>query len=248
MKKYVDRLYIIFPFEKEFFRRHSYEVTFLGNPLIDHVEAWRASAPGRDVIAASLGLDTRPVIALLAGSRQQEVAQILPVMVSAAAGFPDYQFVVAGMDHLPADLYEGITGTCPVRVINGRTYDLLSVAEAALVTSGTATLEAALFDVPQVVCYRTSAVTYHLAKRFIRVRFLSLVNLIMDREVVRELIQNDLNNARLHRELQEILVTGYRHEIIRRDYSELRRILGGRGASARVAEDMFVNLREKNGG
>ncbi|MBE0676008.1 MAG: lipid-A-disaccharide synthase, partial [Bacteroidales bacterium] len=244
VKKYVDRLYIIFPFEKEFFRRHSYNVTFLGNPLIDHVETWRDAAPDREAITASMGLDARPVIALVAGSRQQEVASILPAMVSIAAGFPDYQFVVAAMDHLPAELYEGITGSLPVRVINGRTYDLLSVAEAALVTSGTATLEAALFNVPQVVCYRTSAVTYHLAKKFIKVRFLSLVNLIMDREVVRELIQNDMTQARLHSELQDILVTGYRHEIIKRDYSELREILGGSGASERVAEDMLKNLKE----
>ncbi len=246
VKKYVDRLYIIFPFEKEFFRRHGYSVTFLGNPLVDHVETWRVAAPDRETIAASMGLDQRPVIALLAGSRQQEVAKILPAMVSVAAGFPDYQFVVAGMDHLPAELYEGITGSLPVRVINGRTYDLLSVAEAALVTSGTATLEAALFDVPQVVCYRTSAVTYHLAKKFIKVRFLSLVNLITDREVVRELVQNDLNQARLHSELQDILITGYRHEIIKRDYRELRELLGGMGASERVAEDMLRNLQEKS--
>jgi lipid-A-disaccharide synthase len=248
VKKYVDRLYIIFPFEKEFFRRHGYDVTFLGNPLIDHVETWRAASPRRETAAASMGLDARPVIALLAGSRQQEVASILPAMVSVAAGFPDYQFVVAAMDHLPAELYEGITGSLPVRVINGRTYDLLSVAEAALVTSGTATLEAALFNVPQVVCYRTSAVTYHLAKKFIKVRFLSLVNLIMDREVVRELIQNDMSQARLHSELQDIIVTGYRHEIMKSDYSELREILGGSGASERVAEDMLKNLQEKISG
>jgi len=248
VKKYVDRLYIIFPFEKEFFRRHGYDVTFLGNPLIDHVETWRAASPGRETAAASMGLDARPVIALLAGSRQQEVASILPAMVSVAAGFPDYQFVVAAMDHLPAELYEGITGSLPVRVINGRTYDLLSVAEAALVTSGTATLEAALFNVPQVVCYRTSAVTYHLAKKFIKVRFLSLVNLIMDREVVRELIQNDMSQARLHSELQDIIVTGYRHEIMKSDYSELREILGGSGASERVAEDMLKNLQEQISG
>ncbi len=246
IKKYVDRLYIIFPFEKEFFRKHNCSVTYLGNPLLDHVEAWRAAAPDRETIASSLDLDGRPVIAILAGSRQQEVAKILPVMVSVAAGFPDYQFVVAGMDHLPAELYSDIIGTLPVRVINGSTYDLLSVAEAALVTSGTATLEAALFDVPQVVCYRTSPVTYTLGKRVIKVRFISLVNLIMDREVVRELIQDDLNQVTLHSELQDIIVTGYKHEIIRRDYNDLRTILGGGGASERVAEDMLRNLQEKS--
>ena len=244
IKSYVDRLYVIFPFEQEFYKRHGYGVTYLGNPLLDHIEAWRSSAPGRDTLKASLGLDKRPVIALLAGSRLQEVSKILPPMVSVAAGFPDYQFVVAAMDHLPGGLYSEIIGSHPVRVINGKTYDLLSVAEAALVTSGTATLEAALFDVPQVVCYRTSSLTYTLAKRFVRVRFISLVNLIMDREVVRELIQDDLNQARLHSELLEIIVTGFRHNIIRKDYHELRRILGGRGASSRVAEDMVRNLKE----
>jgi len=244
IKKYVDRLYIIFPFEKEFFRRHDYSTTFLGNPLLDHVEAWRGPAHDHEATRAILGIDSRPVIALLAGSRLQEVTRILPAMVSIAAGFPDYQFVAAGMDHLPADLYREIIGTKPVRVINGRTYDLLSVAEAALVTSGTATLEAALFDVPQVVCYRTSQLTYTLAKRFIRVRFISLVNLIMDREVVKELIQDDLNQVKLHAELQEILITGFKHEIIRKDYNDLRAVLGGGGASTRVAEDMVSSLKE----
>ncbi len=244
IKKYVNRLYIIFPFEKEFFRRHDYSVTYLGNPLLDHVEAWRGPAHDRDATIASLGLDTRPVIALLAGSRLQEVTRILPAMVSVAAGFPDYQFVVAGMDHLQEELYREIIGTQPVRVINGRTYDLLSVAEAALVTSGTATLEAALFDVPQVVCYKTSPLTYTLGKRVIKVRFISLVNLIMDREVVRELIQDDLNQVTLHSELQDIIVTGYKHKIIRRDYNDLRTVLGGGGASSRVAEDIVSSLKE----
>lgn len=248
VKKYVDRMYIIFPFEKEFYKRHGYDAIYMGNPLIDHVESWRRSAATGLAVKDSLGLDTRPVIVLLAGSRQQEVAKILPVMASTAAGFPDYQFVVAGMDHLPAELYDRITAALPVRVINGRTYDLLSVAEAALVTSGTATLETALFSVPQVVCYRTSAVTYHLAKLFIKVRFISLVNLIMDREVVRELIQHDLNQPNLHSELHNILTTGYRHEVIKRDYNVLREILGGSGVPARVAEDMARNLLEKSAG
>lgn len=243
IKRYVDRLYIIFPFEQAFYRRFDYNVTFLGNPLIDQVESWRNTAPGRQSIIASLGLDNRPVIALLAGSRMQEVSKILPVMVSVAADFPHYQFVVAAMDHLPAELYGNIIGSSPVRVINGHTYDLLAIAEAALVTSGTATLEAALFDVPQAVCYRTSSVTYTLGKRFIKVRFLSLVNLIMDREVVRELIQHDLNRDELNAELKNIITSGNRHEEIRRDYSELRGILGGGGASSRVAEDMVKNLK-----
>ncbi len=168
-------------------------------------------------------------------------------MAGVSAGFPDYQFVVAAMDHLPARLYEEISSTYPVKIITGRTYDLLAVAEAALVTSGTATLEAALFDVPQAVCYRTSPLTYTLAKWVIKVRFISLVNLIMDREVVKELIQGDLNAETLHSELEELLITGYRHEMIKAGYRELRAILGGGGASGRVAADMTSSLVQKKG-
>jgi lipid-A-disaccharide synthase len=246
VRKYVDRLYIIFPFETDFFRKHGYDAIFLGNPLVDQVEAWQARAPDRQSIIASLDLDARPVIVLLAGSRLQEIKKILPLMVTVAPSFPDYQFVVAGMDHISAELYSRIAGSYPVRVITGKTYELLSVAEAALVTSGTATLEAALFDVPQVVCYRTSALTYTLGIRFIKVRFISLVNLIMDRKVVTELIQDDLNRVRLHAELIDVLPTGFRHGSMRNDYGRLRQILGGNGASERVASDMVENLRQFN--
>ena len=214
----------------------------MGNPLIDHIEGWRSKAPATEAIKRSLNLDSRPVVALLSGSRNQEVSRILPVMASVAASFPDYQFVVAAMDHLPAELYRRCTKGYPVRIINGKTYDLLAVAEAALVTSGTATLETALFDVPQVVCYNTSRLTYSLAKWVIKVRFISLVNLVMDREVVRELIQGELNLTGLHRELSMILASGYRHSIMKNDYRELREILGGSGASERVAADIVASL------
>ncbi|MCU0458027.1 MAG: lipid-A-disaccharide synthase [Bacteroidales bacterium] len=247
IKRYVDRLYIIFPFEKEFYARHDYPAVFLGNPLIDHIDGWRSRVSDQDLLKGSMGLDGRPVIALLAGSRLQEVTGMLPVMAAAAPSYPDYQFAVAAMDHLPARLYEEAAANFGIKIIYGRTYDLLAVAEAALVTSGTATLEAALFDVPQVVCYRTSPLTYRLAKLVIRVRFISLVNLIMDREVVRELIQGDLSLMNLHRELALILSTGYRHLVIKRDYAELRGILGGGGASGRVAADMIRNLQQSQG-
>jgi lipid-A-disaccharide synthase len=246
VRKYVDRMYIIFPFETAFYNRHHFEVHYLGNPLVDQVESWRDEAPEHDDIIASLRLEDKPLIVLLAGSRLQEVIKVLPAMVSVATSLPDYQFVVAGMDHLPREIYDYIIGSLPVRVICGKTYDLLSLAEAALVTSGTATLEAALFDVPQVVCYKTSSLTYHLGRIFIKVRFLSLVNLIMDREVVRELIQTDLNQVSLHRELQNIIRSGYKHEHIRSDYKKLHRLIGGRGASARIAADI-VNTLKRSG-
>jgi lipid-A-disaccharide synthase len=243
IKKYVDRLYIIFPFEKAFFKKHGYDAIYLGNPLIDQVESWHRDTGDRKTIMNSLGLGEKPVIALLAGSRLQEVKKVLPVMVSVASSLPDYQFVVAGMEHLSENIYRDIIGSLPVAVIYRRTYDLLAVAEAALVTSGTATLEAALFDVPQIVCYKTSALTYHISKMVIKVRFISLVNLIMDREMVRELIQADLNQMTLCRELQGIIRTGHKHDIIRADYKQLCRILGDSGASARIASDMVDNLK-----
>jgi lipid-A-disaccharide synthase len=180
----------------------------------------------------------------MAGSRLQEIEKVLPVMVRVASSFPEYQFVVAGMDHLPASLYEGIIGSNPVRVISDRAYDLLSVAEAALVTSGTATLEAALFGVPQVVCYRTSGLTFTLGRFFLKVRFISLVNLIMGREAVTELIQEELNSERLSGELGKIISTGERHTAVKRDYEELRQMLGGEGASARIASDMVTQLKQ----
>jgi lipid-A-disaccharide synthase len=247
IKKYVDRLYIIFPFEREFYRRHEYPATFLGNPLIDHIDAWRIHGADRDAIRASLDVGSRPVIALLSGSRYQEVSRILPMMAAVAPAYPDYQFVVAAMDHLPPHLYDEVAAKYNVKIITGRTYDILALAEAALVTSGTATLEAALFDVPQVVCYSTSPMTYRLARWFIKVRFISLVNLVMDREVVKELIQHDLNLSRLHKELGDILSTGYRHDMMKNDYIELREILGGSGASARVASDIVGSLAIKKG-
>jgi len=242
VKRYVDRLYIIFPFEKEFYRRHDFPAIFLGNPLADHIEGWRSKAPARQEIRDSLGLDARPVIALLAGSRLQEVSRILPLMASVAPSFPGCQFVVAAMDHLPHTLYRRCIDEYPVKIITGMTYEILALSSAALVTSGTATLEAALFNVPQVVCYSTSPMTYHLAKWFIKVRFISLVNLIMEREVVRELIQGDLNHERLQKELADILPEGCRHETLRKDYEELQTVLGGSGASVRVAKDMVANL------
>ena len=246
LKRYVERLYIIFPFEIEFYRKHGYTAHFLGNPLIDQTEAWRHKTPEHGRLMESLGLGGKPVILLMAGSRLQEIAKVLPEMMKVVSFFPEYQFVVAGMEHLPASLYEGIIGTNPVRIVNDRTYDLLSVAEAALVTSGTATLEAALFGVPQVVCYRTSSLTYALARLFLKVRYISLVNLIMGRETVAELIQGEMNRDRLRRELEKIIRGGERREPIKRDYEELRQKLGGEGASARIASDMVTHMKRES--
>ena len=243
IKKYVDRMYIIFPFEVGFYHKHGYEVHYLGNPLIDQTEKFRSEARDPEELRRTLGLDERPVIALLAGSREQEVRHIFPAMVKVANSFPDYQFVVAAVEHLPAEIYSDIIGSYPVKTVTGRTYELLTVAEASLVTSGTATLEAALFDVPQVVCYKTSALTYKLSMMFLKVRFISLVNLIMDREIVKELVQDEMNELTLNRELALVLRSGYKHITMKENYTVLRSVMGGSGASTRVAEDMILTLK-----
>ena len=243
VRRYVDRMYIIFPFEVEFYKKHGIEACYIGNPLIDQIENTKKTIRGKKETLDILGLDDRPVIALLAGSRYQEVRYVLPEMVKMAGCFPDYQFVVTAVGHLPENLYKSVAGDLPVKIVTDRTYDVLSVAEAALVTSGTATLEAALFDVPQVVCYKTSALTYKLAMMFLKVRFISLVNLIADKEIVKELVQSELNELNLFRELSMILRSGIKHERTKEDYAALRFLMGGHGASSRVAEDIIRNLK-----
>ncbi len=165
-------------------------------------------------------------------------------MVNVVNDFPDYQFVVTAVSHLPIKMYEDIIGDLPVKIVTGKTYEVLSVSEAALVTSGTATLETALFNVPQVVCYKTSAFTYFLADIFVSIRFISLVNLIMDREIVKELVQKQLNKITLNSELSFILKSGWKREQMKKDYSTLHTIMGGKGASLRIATDIIHSLNK----
>ena len=243
IKEYVDRMYIIFPFEVDFYKKHGFDAYYLGNPLVDQVENIKRQLSEQKVTPESLGLDERPVIALLSGSRYHEVKYILPAMAAVAGSFPDYQFVVTAVSHLPEELYKDSVGQLPVKILTGKTYEVLSMAEAALVTSGTATLEAALFDVPQVVCYRTSTFTYKLAMMFLKVRFISLVNLIMDKEIVKELVQDKLTEVNIIRELSMILKSGFRHNMVKSEYSMLRFLLGGQGASSRIAGDIVKTLK-----
>ena len=193
IKKYVDRMFIIFPFEVDFYKKHGVTVEYLGNPLIDETEKRILSFPPREQLRKSLAVEDKPVIALLAGSRKHEIELILPQMIKMVNHFPQYQFVLAGVKNIPDELYLRIIGDAPVKLIKEKTYEILYAAEAALVTSGTATLEAALYGTPQVVCYRGDFFSMIIAWMVIKVKYISLVNLIMDSEVVRELIQYDLN-------------------------------------------------------
>jgi len=250
LRKYVTRLYSILPFEIEYFSRHEYPVHYFGNPLVDEIERHRELLCNKGSVTGLLGLAGKPVIALLPGSRVQEVKRILPGMVAITGYYPDYQFVVAATPGIPEDLYQRIIGTREVKLIYNKTYEILAVSEAALVKSGTSTLEAALIGAPQVVCYRAGHISYYLARLLVKVRFISLVNLLMDKEVVKELIQGDLNERMIVKELNSLIRGGWKRDIIRRHYGEIRQMMGGPGASERVANDMAASLKsimnEKN--
>lgn len=230
IKKNVDQMYVILPFEKDFYAKHGMEVDFVGHPLLDVVAGYEAG---------DLPLAGKKVIALLPGSRKQEISLVLPEMLSVIDHFSDYQFVIAGAPSQKESFYrkvmEGHLLAQKIPIIFGQTYDILAYAEAALVTSGTATLEAALFEVPQVVCYKGSAISYAIAKRLVKVDYISLVNLIAEEEMVKELIQQDLNTASLIQELSKIL-DGQHRSKIKSDYKRLKMLLGNVGASERLAE------------
>lgn len=244
IKKSVDKMLVILPFEEEFYKRYGVDVTFVGNPLLD--ELAKVGTGNRSIFLRrnSLG-ERREIIAMLPGSRRQEVKRTLPVMLNAALHFPDYQFVIAGVSSLDKSLYKDIMGNSDVFFVENQTYDLLLNSSAALVTSGTATLETALLSVPEVVCYKATNFSYRLAKWMIKVKFISLVNLIMDREVVKELIQGDLNEDNLVKELDQLLHNGKRQRQLLEDYEELKDKLGNVGASEKAAEVIVESMKTK---
>jgi lipid-A-disaccharide synthase len=243
IKKYVDRIYIIFPFEVSFYKRYDINAIYCGNPLLDEIERRSASLPTADKIRESLGLDDKPVIAILAGSRKSEITQVLPRMLEVVEQFPEYQFVLAGVRNLPDELYTKVIGRKNVGIIKDRTYEILRISHAALVTSGTATLETALFNVPQVVCYRGDFISMVIAWFVIKVKYISLVNLIMGKEVVKELVQYSLNRKNLYKELKSIVEGGVKRKQMLADYKKLNEIIGPSGASGRTARDMVKCLK-----
>ena len=240
IKRDIDKLFVILPFEKKFYKKFDYDVTFVGHPLIDAI-ADRTQV-NEFKFREEYNLNNKPILALLPGSRKQEITKMLSVMLSLVDDFKDYQFVIAGAPSQDFSFYQQIIGQRKVSFINNKTYDLLSVSTAALVASGTATLETALFKVPQVVCYKGGNISYQIAKRIITLKFISLVNLIMDKEVVTELIQVDFNKKNLKKELTKILDTKNREKLFL-DYFELEKKLGGKGASENVAKAIVKNLK-----
>ena len=243
IKRDVDAMYVILPFEKDFYEgKHGYSVHFVGHPLLDAIAARKEVS--MEVFKRENGLDERPIIALLPGSRKQEIAQMLSVMLSVVGSYHQYQFVIAGAPSLGYDFYKQFIKEENVHFVSGKTYDLLSHSHAALVTSGTATLETALFRVPEVVCYRGNWISYQIAKRVISLKYISLVNLIMDAPVVTELIQGDLNTRNLKTELNKLLNADYREKLLK-DYEALREKLGNEGASERTAQAIYDSLQNK---
>lgn len=237
IKRVVDRMYVILPFEKAWYASYGMDVEFVGHPLLDAIEQ-----EGKTPLAPLPGDDGRPVVALLPGSRRQEIARVLPLMAAVARRFPAFRFVLAAAPSVPHEVYASVLGNAPVAVVEGRTYDVLRHAHGALVTSGTATLETALFGVPEVVCYSGSALNVWIARRLVDIRFISLVNLIMDREVVKELIQNDLSEENLARELERTMADGPYRQAMVAALHDLRDKLGGPGASRTVATQVWKSL------
>ncbi len=240
IKRDIDNMFVILPFVKPFYKKYDYEVEFVGHPLIDAIA--NRTPIDEKKFRAQHQLNDKPIIALLPGSRKQEITKMLSVMLSSIDDFPDYQFVIGGAPSQDFEFYQSIIKNKNVGFISNKTYDLLGESYAALVTSGTATLETALFKVPQVVCYKGSAISYHIAKRIITLKFISLVNLVMDKEVVTELIQNDFNKKRLKGELERILDRDNRKEMFQ-NYYELEQKLGGKGASEKTAKLIYDAIK-----
>lgn len=259
IKQFVDKMFVILPFERDFYKKFDYDVEFVGHPLFDAIEQRKnkkiASVPptvGRSVpsddrdttISFRLknNLSDKPIIALFPGSRKQEIANILPIMLSISDDYPDYQFVIAGTESVGMDFYNKFILQNRVKIVFEQTYELLENSVAAIVKSGTSTLESALYEVPQAVCYKGSSISFQIAKQLVNVNYISLVNLIMNKEVVKELIQTDFNKNSLKAELSKILNNhAYRDEIIK-NYKVLKEKLGGPGASRRTAILILKNL------
>jgi len=245
MKQFIDQMLVILPFEKDYFKnKWNWDVSYVGHPLIEEIERTKAAEPNVISIVDKNGHQmNKPVIALLPGSRKQEILKKLPVMLQVSKYFPDYHFVVAQAPAIDDSFYQQYTIQYPnVSMVKNQTYNLLLQSCAALVTSGTATLEAALFGVPEVVCYKGSPISYQIAKRVIKVKYISLVNLIMDKEIVKELIQEEMNVKNLIEELRHLLNNPEKAEKLKQEYRRLYELLSGGGHASEKAAEIITTL------
>lgn len=242
LKKVVDKMLVILPFEKDFYNEYNVDAQYVGHPLLDSISKTKQTSKLSFTRQNKLN-GKKEIIALLPGSRKQEVSRMLKVMLKVVDQFPNYQFVVGCAPSLPLSYYKSIIGNANVKLVVNKTYQLLQVSSAAVVTSGTATLETALFYVPEVICYKGNPISYLIAKNLIKVKYICLVNLIMDRPVVKELIQNDLTPDNIADELRLLLTNHKRQRQLLDDYEELRMILGNAGASKNAASIIVSDIK-----
>lgn len=242
IKRDVSQMYVILPFEKDFYKKFDYDVEFVGHPLLDAIEQFKQESTTFDQFTKEHQLSNKPIIALLPGSRKQEISSMLPIMLSVQNQYPDYQFVIAGAPSQQPEFYQQFTKTEGVNIVFNETYKLLQHSKAALVTSGTATLETALFEVPEVVCYKGNQLSYLIAKQLVKINYISLVNLIMDQEIVKELIQSELNTKNLKAELDKVLIHEQSRNKLLDNYKKLKQKLGGSGASEKTATHLLKTL------
>ncbi|MBY0424588.1 MAG: lipid-A-disaccharide synthase [Cytophagales bacterium] len=240
IKKYVDKMFVIMPFEKDFFKKFDFEVEYVGNPLLDEIKKWQ---PNPDFLRQNQ-LEGKQIIAVLPGSRKQEIEHMLGQMMALVPDFPDYQFIIAAVTSLPKDFYTKYEGVDRVKIVYDQTYDVLHVAKAALVTSGTATLETALFNVPQVMCYKTSLLTYIIGKQLVVIPYYSLPNLVAGKVIIKELIQYEFNLNNLRSELQLLLSADYSQRM-KSSYAEMRAKMETPNASANTAKGIIKFIRNQ---
>lgn len=241
LKRDVDKLFIIFPFEVEYFKKHGIEAEYNGNPLLDSTDAHPCNLESREEFILRNNLDNRPIIGLLAGSRKTEISYLLPRIKNLIHHFPDHQFILAAAPSIEPSYYQEILKDSNLKVLFGETYSVLKHSAAAVISSGTASLEAALLNTPQVVCYGGNEISYQIAKRFVKVKYISLVNLILDAPAVKELIQHDCTQENIITELKDLL-TDKRRKQVAKYYKKLRELLGGEGASEKTAKAMMTCL------
>ena len=243
IRKYVDRLYTIFPFESDYFRSKGIEPVFCGNPLCDSIAQYKAQMPSREEFLRAGGLDERPIVALLAGSRRSEIKDNLADMVAISKNLPNYQFVVAAVPWIEREMYDKILSGTSVKFVCDKTYDTLFYAEAAIVTSGTATLETALIGTPEIVMYHVPKLYEWLRPIVLKIPYISLVNINLNRECVREIVVNKIDVEAVSAELRAILEGGSKRAKMVADFAELQEMMGGEGSSHRVAQDIVKSLR-----
>jgi len=246
IKKYVEKMFTIFPFETDFYKKFDYPVSYVGNPLLDSISEYQENKPDIESFRKEFSLSVKPIIAVLPGSRKTEIKYMLPVMVELSEHFPDYQFIIAGASSLKQELYQKYISQKTIQLIYNRTYDILKFSVAGVITSGTATLEAALLDLPQLVCYKGDNISYHIAKHLVRVKYISLVNLIENKDIIKEFIQYKMTVPILKTELENLLNNIEYRNTMFKNYEQMRQTLGTQGASAKAAKEIVLSLKSIN--